>query len=97
MVRDVPGISVETLHEAMSTDPKYKTGSANSIIYRLTCAKYIRKNKDGKLFARIAEYRPLPPVVTKKKRVVAAAPSVVHTPVLPERTGFFAKLWSFFK
>jgi hypothetical protein len=97
LVRDVPGISIEQVHEALSIDPKYKTGSGRQIIYRLVCAKYIRKNKDGKLFAKIGKYHPLPPAVKKKKRVVDAAPSVVHTPVLPEKTGFFAKLRSFFK
>jgi ribosomal protein S16 len=76
LVRDVPGLTTEDIHEKLSVDTKYKTSSGKQIIYRLVRSKYIRKNKDGKLFAKIGEYRPLPPVVKKKKRVVKADPAM---------------------
>jgi hypothetical protein len=97
MVRDVPGISAEQIHEAMSVDTKYKTNSGTAVIYRLINAKYIRKSKDGKLFAKIESYQPMPPFVKKKKRVVEVAPKITTINPPPEKTGFFAKLRSFFK
>lgn len=93
MVRDVPGISAEQIHEAMSVDTKYKTNSGTAVIYRLINAKYIRKSKDGRLFTKVEEYKPLPPFVKKKKKV--DKPCVV--PILPEKTGFFSKLMALFK
>jgi hypothetical protein len=76
LVRGVPGLTTEDIHEKLSVDTKYKTSSGKQTIYRLVRAKYIRKNKDGKLFTKIGEYRPLPPVVKKKKRVVKADPAM---------------------
>ena len=97
LVRDMPGLTEENIHNALSVDIKYKTLSGKQTIYRLIRAKYIRKNKDGKLFAKIGEYHPLPPVVKKKKRVVEATPKTTTINPPPEKTGFFAKLLSFFK
>lgn len=97
LVRDMPGLTEENIHEALSVDVKYKTLSGKQTIYRLIRVKYIRKNKDGKLFAKIGEYKPLPPVVKKKKRVVEVAPKITTINPPPDKTGFFAKLRAWFK
>lgn len=67
LVRDVPGLTTEDIHEKLSVDTKYKTSSGKQIIYRLLRAKYIRKDKQGKLYVRIDEYKRLPPFKKKKK------------------------------
>jgi len=76
LVKNLPGITQEEVHDVMSLDIKYKTGSGKSILYRLVRAKYIRKDKQGKLYVRIDEYKLLPPFKKKKKRVVKADPAM---------------------
>ena len=70
LIRDVPDLTEEQVHEFMSKDVKYKTSSGKSLIYRMPRCKYIRKDKNGFLHAHIAEYKPMPPFVKKKKKVV---------------------------
>jgi hypothetical protein len=70
LIRDVPGLNEEQVHEFMSKDMKYKTGSGKSLLYRMIRCKYIRKDKNGILHAHIDEYKPMPPFVKKKKKVV---------------------------
>lgn len=70
VVRDTPGLTEENVHEVMSVDVKYKTASGKSIIYRMLRAKYIRKDKNGRLHAHIEAYKPLPPYKAKKKKPV---------------------------
>lgn len=72
MVRDIPGLTEENIHEVLSVDVKYKTASAKSMIYRMIRAKYIRKDKNGRLHAHIEAYKPLPPYKAKKKKPVDA-------------------------
>lgn len=68
MVRDIPGLTEENIHEVLSVDVKYKTASAKSMLYRMIRAKYIRKDKNGRLHAHIEAYKPLPPYKAKKKK-----------------------------
>ena len=72
LVRDVQNLNEEQVHEFMSKDMKYKTGSGKAIIYRMICAKYIRRDKNGILHAHIDEYKPLPPYKVKRKKVAKA-------------------------
>lgn len=71
VVRDTPGLSEENVHDILSVDVKYKTASAKSLIYRMIRAKYIRKDKNRKLFTHIDAYKPLPPYKAKKKNPVS--------------------------
>jgi hypothetical protein len=70
LIRDVPGLNEEQVHEFMSKDMKYKTGSGKSLLYRMIRCKYIRKDKNGILHAHIDEYKAMPPFVKKKKKAV---------------------------
>lgn len=71
LVRDIPNLTEENVHEFMSKDMKYKTGSGKAIIYRMICAKYIRRDKNGILHAHLDEYKPMPPYKPKRKKKVA--------------------------
>ena len=75
LVRDIPGLNEEQVHEFMSKDMKYKTGSGKSLLYRMIRAKYIRKDKNGILHAHIDEYKPLPPFKAKRKKKVVKVES----------------------
>lgn len=68
LVRDIPNLTEENIHEFMCKDLKYKTSSGKALIYRLICAKYIRKDKNGIFHAHIDEYKPLPPFKAKRKK-----------------------------
>jgi hypothetical protein len=70
VVQGTPGLSEENIHDILSVDIKYKTASAKSLIYRMLRAKYLRKDKNGKFFAHIDAYKPLPPYKAKKKKVI---------------------------
>jgi hypothetical protein len=70
LIRDVPNLNEEQVHEFMSKEMKYKTGSGKSLLYRMIRCKYIRKDKNGILHAHIDEYKAMPPFVKKKKKVV---------------------------
>jgi hypothetical protein len=70
VVRDTPGLTEENIHEVMSVDVKYKTVSGKSLIYRMLRAKFLRKDKNGKFFAHIDAYKPLPAYKPKKKKPV---------------------------
>jgi hypothetical protein len=70
VVQGTPGLSEENIHDILSVDTKYKTASAKSLIYRMLRAKYLRKDKNGKFFAHIDAYKPLPPYKAKKKKVI---------------------------
>ena len=69
LIRDVPNLNEEQVHEFMSKDMKYKTASGKSLIYRMVRCKYLRKDKNGILHAHIDEYKAMPPFVKKKKKV----------------------------
>lgn len=88
MVRDIPGLTEENIHEVLSADVKYKTASAKSMLYRMVRAKYIRKDKNGRLHAHIEAYKPLPPYKAKKKK---PAPPQYREPK-PVTEGFLGNL-----
>ena len=80
LIRDVPNLNEEQVHEFMSKDIKYKTASGKSLLYRMIVAKYVRKDKNGILHAHIDEYKPLPPFKAKRKKKVVKVVKVKPAP-----------------
>lgn len=83
LVRDIPNLTEENIHEFMCKDLKYKTGSGKSLIYRMICAKYLRKDKNGIFHAHIDAYKPLPPFKAKRKKKGATSVRVKAAKPLP--------------
>jgi hypothetical protein len=59
---------------------KYKTGSGKASIYRMVCAKYLRKDKNGIFHAHIDAYKPLPPFKAKRKKKVVTEVKIKAAP-----------------
>ena len=68
LIKSEPHLTDVEVHTRMSLDPEYKIASGKSLVYRMLCAKYVHRDKNGRLTALVSNYAPLPPYKPRPKK-----------------------------
>lgn len=68
LIKNEPHLTDAEVHTRMSLDPEYKINSGKSLVYRMLCAKYVHRDKNGRLTALVSNYAPLPPYKPRPKK-----------------------------
>jgi len=72
LIRSEPHLTDAEVHIRISLDPEYNINSGKSLLYRMVCAKYVHRDKNGRLTAVISNYAPLPPYKPRPKKKAKA-------------------------
>jgi len=81
LIRSEPHLTDAEVHIRISLDPEYNINSGKSLLYRMVCAKYVHRDKNGRLTAVISNYAPLPPYKPRpKKKAKAKATGLGYSP-----------------
>ena len=68
LIKSEPHLTDAEVHIRISLDPEYNINSGKSLLYRMVCAKYVHRDKNGRLTAVISNYAPLPPYKPRPKK-----------------------------